>query len=66
GHTLAAFCTAAVLADTPAELAAYLAFAGAVAASRVHLEAHHASDVAGGAVIGTVLGAAVRRVARRA
>ena len=64
GHTLAAFCTAVVLADTPAELAAYLAFAGAVAASRVHLRAHHPSDVAGGAVIGSVVGVAVRRLAR--
>lgn len=64
GHTLAAFCAAVVLADTPAELAAYLAFAGAVAASRVHLRAHHPSDVAGGAVIGSVVGVAVRRLAR--
>ena len=64
GHTLAAFCTAVVLADSPAQLAAYLAFAGAVAASRVHLRAHHPSDVAGGAVIGSALGFAVRRVVR--
>lgn len=64
GHTLAAFCTAVALADSPAELAVYLAFAGAVAASRVHLRAHHPSDVAGGAVVGSVLGFAVRRVVR--
>jgi membrane-associated phospholipid phosphatase len=64
GHTLAAFCTAVVLADSPVELAAYLAFAGAVAASRVHLRAHHPSDVAGGAVVGSVLGFAVRRMVR--
>lgn len=60
GHTLAAFCAAVVLAETPGELAVYVAFAGAVAASRVHLRAHHASDVAGGAVLGAALGAAVR------
>jgi len=65
GHTLAAFCTAVVLAESPAQVAGYLAFATAVAASRVHLRAHHASDVVGGAVIGTVLGAAGRRVLRR-
>lgn len=60
GHTLASFCTATTLATGPAELACYLAFATAVAASRVHLRAHHASDVVGGAVIGTVLGSACR------
>jgi membrane-associated phospholipid phosphatase len=60
GHTLAAFCTAVVLAESPAELLAYCAFATAVAASRVHLGAHHASDVAGGALIGTALGLVAR------
>jgi undecaprenyl-diphosphatase len=64
GHTLAAFCTAVVLADSPAELAAYLAFATAVGASRVHLRAHHPSDVAGGAVIGLVTGALTRTVVK--
>jgi undecaprenyl-diphosphatase len=64
GHTLAAFCTATVLADTPKERAAYLAFAAAVAASRVHLRAHHATDVLGGAVIGTAAGIIVRPLVR--
>jgi membrane-associated phospholipid phosphatase len=62
GHTLAAFCTAVVLADGPAQTAALTAFAGAVAVSRVHLEAHHASDVVGGAMIGSVLGLGLRRI----
>jgi len=62
GHTLAAFCTAVVLAESPAEAVVYLSFATAVAASRVHLRAHHASDVVGGAAIGLVVGAAGRRV----
>jgi len=57
GHTLAAFCTAVALAEGPGEAAAYLAFAAAVAASRVYLRAHHASDVVGGAVIGASIGA---------
>ena len=60
GHTLAAFCTAVVLADTPGEAALFVAFAAAVALSRVHLQAHHATDVVGGALVGTVVGAAAR------
>jgi membrane-associated phospholipid phosphatase len=62
GHTLAAFCTAFVLAESPSETAVYVGFAGAVAASRVHLRAHHPSDVLGGAAIGSVLGLVVRLV----
>jgi len=62
GHTLAAFATAVVLPDTAAEMAAYVGFAGAVAASRVHLRAHHPSDVLGGAAVGTVLGLLLRPV----
>jgi undecaprenyl-diphosphatase len=62
GHTLAAFCTAVALADNPAETNVYTAFAGAVAASRVHLRAHHPSDVVGGAAIGAALGLMLRPV----
>ncbi len=36
------------------------AFATAVAASRVHLRAHHPTDVLGGAAIGSVLGLGLR------
>jgi len=64
GHTLAGFCTAVALAESPAEGLALVTFAGAVAASRVQLGAHHASDVVAGAAMGTVLGLAVRRAAR--
>jgi len=60
GHTLAAFCTAFVLGDSDAQTAANVAFAGAVAASRVHLRAHHPTDVVGGAVVGSVLGLGLR------
>ena len=63
GHTLAAFATAVVLPDSNPEMAAYVGFAGAVAASRVHLRAHHPSDVLGGAAIGAALGLLLRPVA---
>jgi undecaprenyl-diphosphatase len=60
GHTLAAFCTAFVLADSDTQTAANVGFAAAVAASRVHLRAHHPTDVIGGAAIGSILGLGVR------
>jgi undecaprenyl-diphosphatase len=61
GHTLAAFSTALVLPESAAGSAAALGFAASVAASRVHLGAHHASDVVAGAAVGTVLGLVLRR-----
>jgi membrane-associated phospholipid phosphatase len=60
GHTLAAFCTAVVLPETTTGTMACVGFATAVAASRVHLRAHHATDVLGGAAIGSVLGLGLR------
>ncbi len=62
GHTLAAFCTAFVLGDTDAQTVANVGFAAAVAASRVHLRAHHPTDVIGGAAIGSVLGLGLRPI----
>jgi undecaprenyl-diphosphatase len=62
GHTLAAFCTAFVLGDSEAGTAANVGFAAAVAASRVHLRAHHPTDVIGGAAIGSVLGLGLRPI----
>jgi len=64
GHTLAAFCAATVLSrpgDRSGNALLYGA-AGLIGVSRIHLRAHHASDVAGGVVIGTVLGLIVRRL----
>jgi len=63
GHTLAAFCSAAVLCrpgDRTGNTLLYGA-AGLIGVSRIHLRAHHASDVVGGMVIGTALGFVVRR-----
>jgi undecaprenyl-diphosphatase len=65
GHTLAAFTTALVLPDSTAETVAAVGFASAVAASRVHLRAHHPSDVLGGAAIGSALGLILRPVVKR-
>lgn len=63
GHTLAAFCAAAVLSrpgDRAGNALLYSA-AGLIGVSRIHLRAHHGSDVVGGVVIGTALGLVVRR-----
>ena len=62
GHTLAAFCTATVMADgrRPVASAARFAAAGLVGLSRLHLRAHHASDVLGGMAVGMALGAVGR------
>ena len=64
GHTLAAFCSAAVLSrpgDRRGNAFLYTS-AGLIGVSRIHLRHHHASDVVGGIVIGTALGLVVRRL----
>jgi undecaprenyl-diphosphatase len=63
GHTLAACCTSVVFAESIPELAALGSFATSVAASRVYLQDHHASDVLGGAVIGAGAGLIARLLA---
>jgi undecaprenyl-diphosphatase len=60
GHATAAFCAATLLAeDSPAGPAWYV-LASLVAASRVYVRLHHASDVVAGAAFGIVLGYALR------
>ncbi len=64
GHTLAAFCAATVMSEpgNPSGTALLFGCAALVGLSRLHLRAHHASDVAGGALIGIALGIVGRRL----
>lgn len=63
GHTLAAFCAVTVMSQRGDRRGNTLLFTAAtlVGVSRLHLRAHHASDVVGGAAIGTALGLIGRR-----
>jgi undecaprenyl-diphosphatase len=64
GHASSAFLAATLLADRSRGKPVFFALAAAVAASRIHVRIHHASDVAGGAAIGLAMGAVVKRVTR--
>jgi undecaprenyl-diphosphatase len=59
GHATAAFCAATLLGGGP-----WYALATGVAATRVYVRLHHASDVAAGAAFGLALGVALRRFVR--
>jgi undecaprenyl-diphosphatase len=62
GHATSAFCAAAILSEGDRDWPAYYALAAVVAASRIHVRIHHASDVVAGAAVGTVLGRLARRI----
>ena len=64
GHTLAAFCAVTVMSQSGDGPGNALLFTSAslVGLSRLHLRAHHASDVLGGAAIGVGLGLIGRRL----
>lgn len=63
GHATAAFTAAAFLARGDPLGPVYHALAGAVAASRVYVRLHHASDVMAGVALGVAFGRAARRLA---
>lgn len=63
GHATAAFTAAAFLSRGDRLAPVYYTLAGAVAASRVYVCLHHASDVVAGAGLGLVFGAVARRLA---
>jgi undecaprenyl-diphosphatase len=64
GHASTAFVAAALLSDGSRAKPLYYALATVVAATRIHVRIHHASDVVGGAVLGVALGALAKRVWR--
>jgi undecaprenyl-diphosphatase len=61
GHATAAFCAATLLGGGPLLYGA----AAAVAATRVYVRLHHASDVVAGAALGLALGWSMRPFVRR-
>ncbi|MGH9300709.1 MAG: phosphatase PAP2 family protein [Acidimicrobiales bacterium] len=63
GHATAAACSIILLSDQDPLWPAYVALGVVIAASRVHVRIHHASDVVGGAAIGAALGLIIRRLA---
>jgi undecaprenyl-diphosphatase len=62
GHATSAFCAATLLGPGNATAPAWYAAATLVAASRVYVRLHHASDAAAGAALGVALGILLRRV----
>lgn len=61
GHASAAMVAAAILSRHTGG-AGWYALGLVVATSRIHVRIHHASDVAGGLVLGVAMGAVARRV----
>lgn len=64
GHSSTAMLASLLLTQhaRPAVKPLYVGLATLIAASRVHVRIHHASDVVGGVVVGTALGLLARRV----
>lgn len=60
GHAASAFTAATLLADDDPLAPAYYALAVLVAASRVYVKMHHASDVVAGSAWGTIFGRLAR------
>lgn len=63
GHTASSFASAWILATVwPNRAPVFFSLAGIVGFSRIYLGAHYPGDVASGAILGTVLSEAVRRL----
>lgn len=62
GHASAAMTAAGVLAERDRLWPLYYGIGAVVAASRVHVRIHHASDVVAGALLGIVLARVVRHL----
>jgi undecaprenyl-diphosphatase len=62
GHATAAFCGAVILSENDNLAPVYFAAATIIAASRVYVKIHHASDVIGGVVVGVTLGKVAKRI----
>jgi undecaprenyl-diphosphatase len=62
GHASSAVMAAIILSEDSPLAPVYAGLAAVVAASRIHVRIHHASDVLGGAAVGLALGVAVRRL----
>ncbi len=62
GHASAAVVAAMVLSEDSSWTPLWWGLAATVAASRVHVRIHHASDVIGGALTGAVIGTVARRL----
>ena len=63
GHSTSAVTAAMLLSQTsPVPAPVWWGLAGVVATSRIHVKIHHASDVAGGLMIGAGIGALIRHL----
>jgi membrane-associated phospholipid phosphatase len=62
GHATAGFTAATLLAEDDPLWPIYYATAVVVATSRIYVKIHHASDVAGGVVLGLAFGRLARRL----
>jgi undecaprenyl-diphosphatase len=65
GHATSAFMAATLLSDGTSAAPVYFTLASVVAASRVYVRMHHASDTVAGAVLGVVLGQVAKRALGR-
>lgn len=62
GHATSGFCAAVLLSEEDGLAPLYVGAAAIVAASRVYVKVHHASDVVGGIPIGLLIGLAGRKL----